>query len=200
MVISNSMHYLQTENSRLREANARMAERLHRLQHALRALNHLLDLLPEITPESDALAVVYRLLETTLQAIGSENGSLLLLDEEKNELVFAAVAGPYAEPLQGYRIPADEGVVGWCITNRQPRLVADVRLDPYFSPAVDRYTTFQTQSLIAIPLVKEERIYGALEVVNTTSGEPFTEEDEDIVRLVAYLTTEVLARAEQAMA
>ena len=196
MVTSNGMHYLQTENSRLREENAQLQEKLRRLQRAMRALNHLLELMPEITPESDAVALVYHLLETAMQAVGSENGSLLLLDEEKQELVFAAVVGPYTESLQGYRIPADDGVVGWCITNRKARLVPDVRLDPYFSPAVDRHITFQTKSLIAVPLMKEQHIYGALEVVNTVSGQPFDEEDEDVMRLVAYLASEVLSRAE----
>ncbi len=196
MVIRDGMHYLQTENSRLREENAHLQEQLRRVQRAMRALNHLLDMMPDITPESDAVALVYRLLLTALQAVDSENGSLLLLDEESNELVFAAVAGPYSENLQGYRIPADEGVAGWCLTNRQPRLAPDVRMDPYFSPVVDRHIAFQTQSLIAVPLISGERVFGVLEVVNTVSGQPLTEEDLDVMRLVGFLAAMTLARAE----
>ncbi len=200
MLPTDGMQYLQMENARLRQENERLQSAVRRLQRAVQALNCLLNALSDITPEVDAISLVRKVLATAVQAVDSDNGSLLLLDEGRGELVFAAVTGENAEILKGYRIPADEGVVGWCLQHRRPRLVADARLDPDFSPLVDRHIAFQTRSLMAIPLLAGERVLGALEVVNTRSGEPFTEDDLDVMRLVGHLASEVLARAEEAVA
>lgn len=200
MLPSDGMQYLQMENARLRQKAERLEREARRLQRAVQALNCLLNALSDVTPEVDAVSLVRKVLSVAVQAVDSEDGSLLLLDEKRGELVFAAVTGENAEILEGYRIPADEGVVGWCIRHREPRLVADARLDPDFSPLVDRHIAFQTRSLMAIPLLAGERVLGALEIVNTRSGEPFTENDLDVMRLVGYLASEVLARAEEAVA
>ncbi|GAB4528882.1 MAG: hypothetical protein Fur0018_15180 [Anaerolineales bacterium] len=196
MLSGDGMRYLQAENARLRDENERLMDENRRLRRAIHALNYLRGSLPEITPQVDALNLVYALLEVALQAVDSEDGSLLLLDEASQELYFAAVLGRAADALCGHRIPMDEGVAGWCVVNRTHRLVQDAHLDPYFSSNTDRMLHFETHSLIAVPLIWYERVFGALEVVNTRSGAPFTEEDLDIMSLVAHLIVQALAQAE----
>lgn len=197
MLSADGMRYLQSENARLRQENEHLKDENRRLRRAISAMNHLLTSLPDITPQVDAIGLVYALLEVAVQAVDSEDGSLLLLDETNKELYFAAVLGNYADTLCGLRIPMDEGVAGWCLINRQPRLVEDVRLDPYFSSRVDQLIDFETRSLIAIPLALHERQFGVLEVVNTRSGTPFSEDDLDVMQLVGHLVAHALEQADE---
>ncbi len=53
------------------------------------------------------------IVEVARSLFAAEAASILLLDEEANELVFDAVAGKGSRELLGDRFPAGEGVAGW---------------------------------------------------------------------------------------
>ncbi len=187
---------LQYENGLLKDENRALREKLVHLRHAIRAMKHLQDTLQLITPETNIITLLNNILSVTLDAVDSENGSLLLLDEETDELVFVEAQGPNRDQLIGYRLPVGQGIAGWVVSRRTPELVADVRLEPRFSSAVDQTIGFQTTSLICVPLIHDDQVKGAVEVVNTRTGDPFTEEDLDILVLLAKLVAEALALAE----
>jgi len=189
---------LEDENARLKDENRALRGELIRLRHAIRALRDLQEGLNAITPDSDVFELINRVLSGALEAVDSENGSLMLLDEETGELAFVEVQGQFREVLTGYRLPPGIGVAGWVVANRKPELIPDVRREPRFSPIVDQATGFRTLSLICVPLIHGERVLGAIEAVNTRSGGPFTQGDLDIMLLVAHLATLALVRAERA--
>ncbi len=192
-----TLRALQHENADLRDENRDLREQLSRLRHAVRALKELQDSLKTISPSSEPKAIIDRILTLALAAIDSENGSLLLVDEDNQDLVFVGVQGPFKDQLNGFRMAPNEGIAGWVVANRRAELVPDVRLEPRWSPIVDRTTGFSTTSLICVPLIHGERVLGALEVVNTRSGALFTEEDLDIMLLFARLAVQAMVRVEQ---
>jgi len=192
-----TLRNLREENARLKGENQDLREELSRLQHAVHALGNIHRSLETITPETDIFALVRSLLESVLDAVDSQDGSLLLLDEAKQELVFVEVQGSSREALLGYRLPASQGIAGWVVTHRTPELVADVYQDPRFSPLVDQTTGFHTSSLLCVPLVSADRTLGVIEVVNTRSGEPFTLKDLDVLLLIAGMASLVLIQAER---
>ena len=49
---------------------------------------------------------------------GARASSILSLDEDANELVFAAVAGEGSDSLVGRRIPSSTGIAGWVLVTR----------------------------------------------------------------------------------
>jgi GAF domain-containing protein len=195
---STTLRALQLDNTRLREENQSLRGDMLRLEQTLRALTNIQQSLDLITPQTSVFALLNGLLTAALAAVDSEDGSLLLFDEEKNELLFAEVLGSGREALRGYRIPADQGIAGWVMTHRTPELVPDVRQETRFSPAVDQYSGFRTSSLICVPLLHGERRLGVIEVVNKRNDEAFTEKDLDILLLVARLASLALLRAEGA--
>lgn len=199
MVEPDTLRALQHENARLKETNRTLRDELIRLRHAIRALKELQDSLQTISPDSDVLALLNRILSRALTAVDSENGSLLLLDEETEELVFVVVHGPYRGVLTGHRLEPGTGIVGWVVANRRPELIPDARQEPRFAASVDQLTGLRTTALICVPLMYGDRVWGAIEVVNTRSGEAFTEEDLDVMMLVARLAAEALSRAEEAV-
>lgn len=171
---------------------------LSRLRHSLHALTLLQSELDQITPQSDPFDLIDRILSTALRAVNCQDGSLMLLDEEKGELVFVHVLGEAQERLKGFRLPATQGIAGWVVANRQPRLAPEAHADSLFSPLVDQSVNFHTLSLMCVPLVDGRRALGAIEAINPTGGVPFTQEDLDILQLVARLATMAIVKAEGA--
>jgi hypothetical protein len=125
---------LQIEVTRLKEENRDLRAELSVLHSSIRALSALQDLIPSLTPSTDVLDLLGELLDSVLAVVGASDGSLLLVDEETKEMVFAVVHGEAKERLTGYRLAAGQGIAGWVASNRQPQIVQDVRHDPASRP------------------------------------------------------------------
>lgn len=195
------LHALQADNNRLKDENHWLRQENLRLHGTIRALCELRASLESVSPQMDVFDLLNRLLSLALAAVDSREGSLQLLDEESGELVFAAARGAFQDRLIGFRLPPGEGIAGWAVQNRSAVLVPDVRLEARFSPLVDQTLGFSTNSLMCVPLVDTSlagagRIQGVVEVVNTCSGEPFQEQDLDVLTLFGLLAAMALARAE----
>lgn len=121
--------------------------------------------------------------------------SLMLIDEEHQELVFEVSHGSRGPMLRQQRIPLDEGIAGWVARNGYPVIVNDARTDPRFSHRVDVRTGFLTQSIAAVPLKIKGRVIGVLEVLNKYSGTGFNEED---VRLMSSIAAQAAIAIENA--
>ena len=189
---------LQLEVSRLRNENSDLRSEIAVLHSSIRALSALQDLIQRLTPGTDVLALLNDLLTSVLAVVGASDGSLLLVDEDTQELVFAVVHGQAKERLTGYRISHGQGIAGWVASHRQPQIVQDVRKDSRFSPLIDETFDFQTRSLAAIPLLDGDRVLGVIEAINKTSDRAFTQVDYDLLRVVAQLAAAVMIRAESA--
>jgi signal transduction histidine kinase len=117
--------------------------------------------------------------------VNASAASLMLVDEERQELVFEIALGEKGAVLQHTRIPLDEGIAGWVATHGKPLIVNDVARDPRFSRQIDARTGFLTQSVLCAPLQIKGKTIGVLEVLNKYSGEGFDEEDEALLMTIA---------------
>ncbi|MFN8457374.1 MAG: GAF domain-containing protein [Anaerolineae bacterium] len=140
-----------------------------------------------------------KLLSDTMQlaanVIDAGAASLMLIDEEKQELVFEVSHGSSGPMLRQQRIPLDEGIAGWVARNGYPVIVNDARTDPRFSHRVDVRTGFLTQSIAAVPLKIKGRVIGVLEVLNKYSGDGFTDED---IRMMSSIAAQAAIAIENA--
>lgn len=188
---------LQHENIRLKDQNGRLNEQVRSLRGAIHAMLDLENKAAYIGEDTDVVGLISSVLQLALQAVQCEDGSLQLFDPERYELMFAAVIGASAYALRGYRIPANEGIAGKVLESGVPMLVPDVRKEQLWSPMVDRAVGFKTLSLLSVPVVVDGRVAAVIEVVNPTSGEPFTQQDLDILSLVSIFIARVLKAAEE---
>ncbi|HNB51414.1 MAG TPA: GAF domain-containing protein [Anaerolineales bacterium] len=188
---------LQQEAIHLKEENRQLHEQLSQLRHAIRALNLLDQSLVDITPQTNVYELIHGILMAALQAVGAEEGSLLLLDEETQELVFVEVVGQTRDRLMGTRMPKDQGIVGSVISQRAPILVEDVRLESHWYPHVAEMLGFETLTVLCVPVMDRGRVFGAIELVNKRDETAFDEEDQDVMVLVARLAAMTLTRAEE---
>jgi len=127
--------------------------------------------------------------------------SIFLLDAQRDELVFEAVAGEGAATLVGQRFPSSTGVAGWVLVTRQPLVVDDLAADTRFSREAAESTGYVPRSLMAVPLLVEERALGVLEVLDRPRDRPFTLAEMDLLGLFAgqaAIALDLMLRARRA--
>lgn len=137
-------------------------------------LSYFSDTAKAIVSETTVSGVLDRLMERIGECFAPLNWSLMLLDRKRDELVFRIAVGQAADTLSGRRIPASEGVAGWVVANGQAQIVEDVSADSRFSERVDQITGFSTESIIAVPLKAEDRVFGVIELINKLDGSRFS--------------------------
>jgi len=184
MVDAQLLRTLKEDLTELKRENSDLKDENSRLWKVIGELNELQCNLQVFSTSSDILKMVMDILVIALEAVNSENGSILLLDDESDELVFVAVVGLRSEELTGYRIPAGSGIAGWVKTHKKSALVTDVRKDDRWISAVDQSIGFHTRSLIAVPLMTEDH---------------FNNADLDLLLLVARLASFVFGFTEESL-
>ncbi len=126
--------------------------------------------------------------EETLRAAAS---SVLLLDNQEQEMCFRFVHGPAEGILSEATLGIDTGIAGWVARNREPVLVNDPNSDPRFCGDIDDVTGFRTRAIICAPLLARGKLLGVIEVLNKTDGTDFDE--RDLHTLVAVARTAAIA-------
>ena len=107
------IRFLQSENARLQEENRRLAEEIREMRRYMKALLQVHSAVQEFTPEQDILELLDKTLDCSLALLDACDGSLMLTDEENEELVFVLVHGAVREVLPGHRFSSRQGVAGW---------------------------------------------------------------------------------------
>jgi len=166
--------------------NMRTFTSLKRKIQELKALN---EIVQAINSSLEPKAIFQTIMDKTAGLIKAEGWSVLLLDQNTNELVFEAVAGEAGKKLLGLRLKVGQGVAGWVAQHCKSLVVADVTKDPRFYSGVDKKTKFTTKSILCVPMKIRDKITGVVEVINKIGGETFTEDDLEVFEnLVAHIT------------
>jgi signal transduction histidine kinase len=92
-------------------------------------------------------------------------------------------------------LPRGTGLVGTVIDSDESVIVNDVSQDARFSSSVDRDTGFRTRSVLCVPLRTNRRMWGAIEVLNRSSGEPFGDDDRRFCEAIASLAAIAIENA-----
>jgi GAF domain-containing protein len=146
-------------------------------------------------------ALLGAIVQVARSIFGAKASSILLLDEEADELVFEAVVGEGEESLLGMRFPADHGIAGWVLATRTPLVIEDVRTDPRFASDVAEGTGYVPSGLMAAPLLHDEEILGVLEVLDRPEQSHFSLQEMDLLGLFANqaaIAVDLLQRARKA--
>jgi diguanylate cyclase (GGDEF)-like protein/putative nucleotidyltransferase with HDIG domain len=117
--------------------------------------------------------------------------AVYLFDEVKGYATAAHVAGRHAEALRGRAVAPGEGVIGFVLANRRASFLLDPMLD---FAEVQLPEGCQYSSMVALPLVKDERLLGALAVYSTTPRR-YTDDHLRLLDTVARLASDALANA-----
>ena len=135
---------------------ARQTQELHIFHDVAKALTSSLDL----------DSILQTIMEKMAEYFRPDTWSLLMVDEQKNELYFAIAVGSAAEALKNVRLKVGEGIAGHVAKYGEKLVVPDVSADKRFAKRIDKVTQWETQSIICIPLRAKLRVLGVIQLVN----------------------------------
>jgi signal transduction histidine kinase len=152
-------------------------ETILRIDHIMSTITDLRELLRLIMAEAEQLA-------------DGEASSVMLYDPEQEDLHFEVVMTPdekVRQVIKQIRVPMGESsIAGYAATHREPVIVNDVYNDPRFFRQSDEKSSFKTRSIIAVPMLRKDRLIGVIEVLNKHSDGVFTDADRQMLEVLAH--------------
>ena len=146
------------------------------------------------TPESVSSAMQQGLIYVQ-ESLDAEAASFFMLDEKAENFTCKNCLGPV--DIIGLSLPIGAGIIGDVVAKDDTRFIADCTKDPNFNSDVDDETGFFTRSMICAPISGNGKQFGALQIINKSSGDGlFTEEDARLVTLLARASALALANSE----
>lgn len=158
------------ENARLYIETQRRAKQMAVLNRATRMVASTLEF----------TTVLEKTIAEVRTMLNVEGSAILLYDPKHEELAFAITDGPYPDTLANLRLPLSKGVAGWVARSRRPAIVNDVKRDPRFYKGIDEVTNLSTQSILATPILFQDKLVGIFEVINKFE-EDFTQQDLELL-------------------
>ena len=148
-------------------------------------LSSLNDITRQLTSTLELQPLLKSILESAVEILNTEAGSLFLVDEQTDELIFRVTAGPVAQNLIGQRLPPGTGFVGKAVKTHSPVLVNNVSASTTWNSSTDNQTGFITHAILAVPLEVKGRTIGVIEIINKKDGTLFTGDDQNLLSAFA---------------
>jgi diguanylate cyclase (GGDEF)-like protein len=129
--------------------------------------------------------VLRTIMEKINEFLRPDTWSLLLMDQEKNELYFQIATGAGAEALRDVRIKLGQGIAGWVAQSGEVIVVPDTSKDSRFFAKVDEKTKMETRSIVAVPVRFRDQCLGVIELINCIGEEGFSPRDLALLEALA---------------
>ncbi len=136
----------------------RQMENLRVFHDVARALTSTLELEP----------LLHTIMTKMAEFFGPERWSLMMVDEESNELYYALSAGMNSDKLETLRVKMGEGVAGWVAETGNPLVVPDVRLDKHWARFARQHPDLHLRSIACLPIRCGEHTLGVMQLHNSS--------------------------------
>src|SRR5438552_17104673 len=124
------------------------------------------DVAKALTSSLNLDSILQTIMDKMAEFFRPDTWSLLMVDEQKDELYFAIAVGDAAETLKTVRLKVGEGIAGWVAKKGEQLVVPDVVSDARFAKRIDEVTKWETRSIICFPLRAKHRVLGVIQLVN----------------------------------
>src|SRR6059036_368384 len=124
------------------------------------------DVAKALTSSLDLDSILQTIMEKMAEYFRPDTWSLLMVDDNQEELYFAIAIGTASEALKNVRLKVGEGIAGHVAKYGEKLIVPDVRADKRFAKRIDQVTQWETESIICVPLKSKLRVLGVIQLVN----------------------------------
>ncbi len=138
-----------------------------------------------VAAELDLERLLQLITASATDILGAQAGSLLLtVDDGSGDLEFKVAIGGSGEEVLGSHLQAGRGLVGEVAATGKPVIVNDAGSDPRWGGELNK-GQFHTTTVLAVPLMTQNRVIGVLEVLNKQTGTIFNRDDLDLLTAFA---------------
>ncbi|GAX62095.1 hypothetical protein SCALIN_C28_0297 [Candidatus Scalindua japonica] len=185
---------LEKTSTDLKSHKQKLSDKVYNTSEQFEAINkklvqrvNELDTINEISKVITSVLDMDELLNLCLNEINGKlkvkHSSIMLVDEERGELVVRASQGYRRMQVLGKIQKMDEGVAGRVVQEKKPILVKDIQNDNRFN----RYERldYNTKSFVSAPLFLGQKVLGVINIIDKISGENFCETDVNLLSTIA---------------
>jgi len=139
----------------------------------------------------DLPSLLSQIVDIACELLDADRATVFIYDNDTDELFSIAARG-----VEELRFPADTGIAGVTLSQRQIINVPDCYADERFNTEIDKATNYRTRTLLSVPMVGDNNeAVGLLQVLNKAGGRPFGPADEELAQLLAVQSALAVARA-----
>lgn len=149
----------------------------------------------QLAAPSEHSELLEQLVQTAMHVLGARAGTLYLVDESAEELIFEVALGERGEMLRGQRLPLGQGMAGWVAATGQAIAVADVQHDPRWAQSIGRAVGYAPKTMLVAPLLLRDRVTGVLQLLDKDGGQPFSAADMATLGLFANQAAVAIAQS-----
>ena len=173
---------LSIENQRLHVGLDKKFDRFAAISELTRSIAHI----------RDYETLLQTILDKSADLLKAEQGSLMLVDHETENLLVEAKKGNNEEVTEKHQINRGEGIAGKVAELGEAILVEDLEDDPRVQQKNRQH--YKTRSFISVPLKIDDRTIGVLNLSDKMSGGVFDEEDLRLIQSFATHAAIVMER------
>jgi signal transduction histidine kinase len=140
----------------------------------------LLDISRDLSSTLNLDALLYQIVTAAADLTDSMAASIMLYDENNEELYFHSSTNLDARVMRGLVVPVDSSIAGTILLERRPVIVMNVAEDPRHFEEIGKTTNYDVESLLGVPMLTKDKVVGVLEVINKLNG-VFDKDDENLL-------------------
>jgi two-component system NtrC family sensor kinase len=146
-----------------------------------------------VTSLLDLEKVASRVVEAAVFLAAAEEGSLLLVDQETQELYVRAAQGPSQKEARSLRVKVDDSLAGHVVTTGRPIMVNSVQNQKKFKLK----TGVLIKALLHVPLKLGDEVIGVLSVHNKVLPKALTDNDLQALTILAGYAAVAIENAQR---
>jgi diguanylate cyclase (GGDEF)-like protein len=161
-----------------------------------RSIGQFYEFLRSISSSLDSQRVYHSLLEKFSELMKAERSSLMILDQESNELALEAALGAGPKDASPIRLKLGDAIAGAVLASGTPLVVGDVDTDSRIPH--DRPGRYKTKSFISYPITLGQRKVGVINLTDRLDGATYVNDDLMILEMMAPHLALIIDRTEWA--
>ena len=155
------------------------SQQLINLIQAIEASGH------AVLPRTDE-DLLESVVEAAARILNAKAASIALVDEPARELEFkVSFDQSGGHSVIGMRIPISKGIAGHVAMTGQPIAVSNVLEDRRFNQQFAESTGYVPNSILAVPLLLDEKVIGVMEVLDKNIAPSFNLQDMELMTIFA---------------
>lgn len=185
-----------TGSDSLLDAQLEIARLTDQLENRRRSIGQFYEFLRGIASTLESHKVYDELLAKFSGIMKAERSSLMILNEESNELALEAALGANPETNGPVRIKLGESVAGAVLASGAPLVVRDADSDSRIPTC--RPGRYKSKSFISYPILLGSRKVGVINLTDRTDGVPYESDDLMMLEMMAPHLALIIDRTEWA--
>ncbi|MDR1903872.1 MAG: sigma 54-interacting transcriptional regulator [Treponema sp.] len=143
----------------------------------------------------DVHSLLTEIIDSAARLCEGEASSLLLTNQENQELYFEVALGAKGAEVQRFTVKLGEGIAGWVAMHNKSIIVNDVENDKRYLSIISQQIDYPCTTMMAVPMRIKDKCIGVIELLNKKNGKGFIQEDLEWLEIFANQAAIALVNA-----